>query len=221
MVKQITELFKDDKPREKVAKKGPGALKTFELFALILGSGGKGHPVFELSRDIEKALGDDPDKLNFETLKKIPGVGPAKAAQIMAAFELGRRYLVKKEGRKIHNAESVVELFREYRDRRQEHFLTATLDGAGGLIAQRVVFIGTLTQSLVHPREVFADAIADRAAGIVFAHNHPSGSVEPSSDDLALTRRLSEAGKLLGIEIVDHVIIGKDAFYSFRQSGLL
>ncbi|HOW51920.1 MAG TPA: DNA repair protein RadC [bacterium] len=220
MVKQITELFKDDKPREKVAKKGPGALRTFELIALILGSGGKGHPIFELSRDIERALGDDPEKATFETLKKIPGVGAAKAAQIVAAFELGRRYRPA-DRPKMLRVEDVVSLCGDYRHKKQEYFVTVTLDGAGTLINERVVFIGTLNQSLVHPREVYADAIADRAAGIIFVHNHPAGTPEPSHEDIDITRRLTEAGKLLGIEVVDHVILTKDAHYSFKLNGRL
>jgi len=222
MVRRIAELYAGDKPREKLAAKGPAALKTDELIALIIGSGQKGHTVFELAAAIRKALDEGADKADIDALTRIPGVGRAKASQIVAAFELGRRYLLPHdEKRHIGGPEDVVALCAEYRTKKQEYFVTVTLDGANGVIGTRVTFIGTLNQSLVHPREVFAEAIADRAAGVIFVHNHPSGSVEPSNDDIAVTRRLVEAGRMLGIEVMDHVILTRDAFFSFRRGGRL
>ncbi len=220
MVKRIAELYKDDKPREKLAAKGAAALRTEELIALIIGSGQKGHTLFELAQAIRRTLDGAEGTADPDALRRIPGVGAAKAAQIAAAFELGRRYLLpSEEKRRVREPEDVAELCAAYRTRKQEHFLTVTLDGANGVIRDRVVFIGTLNQSLVHPREVFAEAIADRAAGVIFVHNHPSGSVEPSSDDLDVTRRLVEAGRILGIEVMDHIILTRDALYSFRRNG--
>jgi len=222
MVRRITELYEGDKPREKLAAKGPSALKTDELIALIIGSGQKGHTVLELAAAIRKCLDEGVEKADLSALRRIPGVGLAKAAQIVAAFELGRRYLVPQEDkRRISSPEDVVALCAEYRTKKQEYFVTVTLDGANGVIGNRVVFIGTLNQSLVHPREVFAEAISDRAAGVIFVHNHPSGSVEPSTEDVEVTRRLVEAGRMLGIEVTDHIILTRDSFYSFRKSGRL
>lgn len=222
MIRRIAELYDGDKPREKLAAKGPAALKTDELIALIIGSGQKGHTVFELAAAIRKCLDEGIEKADLATLRRIPGVGIAKAAQIVAAFELGRRYLLPhEEKRHIGSPEDVVALCAEYRTKKQEYFVTITLDGANGVIGNRVVFIGTLNQSLVHPREVFAEAISDRAAGVIFVHNHPSGSVEPSAEDIEVTRRLVEAGRMLGIEVLDHLILTRDSFYSFRKSGRL
>lgn len=220
MVRRIAELYREDKPREKLAAKGPAALKTDELIALIIGSGQKGHTVFELAAAIRKSLDEGIEKADLSAFRRIPGVGLAKGAQIVAALELGRRYLLPHdEKRRVSGPEDVVALCAEYRAKKQEHFITVTLDGANGVIGVRVTFIGTLNQSLVHPREVFAEAIGDRAASVIFVHNHPSGSVEPSADDLAVTKRLAEAGKMLGIEVLDHLIVTKEGFFSFRQNG--
>ncbi len=219
-MRRMAELYREDRPREKLVAKGPAALKTDELIALIIGSGQKGRPVFDLASDIRKCLDGGIERVDLETLRRLPGVGLAKGAQILAAIELGRRYLVPRdEKRRIAGPEDVVSLCAEYRTKKQEHFVTVTLDGANNVIGARVTFIGTLNQSLVHPREVFAEAISDRAAGVIFVHNHPSGSLEPSADDLAVTKRLVEAGKMLGIEVLDHVIVTKEGFFSFRQNG--
>ncbi len=222
MVRRIADLYREDKPREKLAAKGPQALKTDELIALILGSGQRGRTVLELAAEIRKCFDAGIEKVDLDTLRRIPGVGLAKGAQIMAAIELGRRYLVPCEEKHcISGPEDVVSLCAEYRTKKQEYFVTVTLDGANGVIGTRVVFIGTLNQSLVHPREVFAEAISDRAAGVIFVHNHPAGNSEPSAEDLAVTKRLVEAGRMLGIEVLDHLILTREGFFSFRQNGRL
>src|SRR3990167_1980850 len=200
-MKKIKNIPEFDRPREKMEKKGAKALSDLELLAVLLGSGIQGKDVFEVARDIE-------------------GVGLAKACQIMAAVEVLKKFFVK-DGIKIKKAEDVEKLTEELRAKKQEYFLSLTLDGASYLIQKRIVFIGTLNHSIVHPREVFADAISDRAAGIIFVHNHPSGNIDPSKEDIAITNRLLEVGKMVGIWLIDHIIIRKDKYFSFQAEGML
>jgi DNA repair protein RadC len=217
---KIQELHKDDKPREKLALKGAQALKDHELMAILLGTGVKDKDVFKLSKEIIKMFEKDFETLNLEKLRNIHGLGLAKASQILSAIELSKRYLIK-QNKRIRYAKDIHEELREFANKKQEHFITITLDGASHIIEKRVVFIGTLNQSLVHPREVFADAISDRAASIIIAHNHPSGQLKPSYEDEAVTRRLKEVSKIVGIELLDHVIVSKEGFYSFKDEGLI
>ena len=157
---------------------------------------------------------------NIETtLKTVNGIGQAKLTTILAAFELGRRYYGL-GNEKIQHPADIVPFLRHYSVRKQEQFICASLNGAHEISAIRVVSVGTLTQTLVHPREVFADPLADRAAAVILAHNHPSGNLEPSHEDLLLTRRISRAGKLLGIEVLDHIILAPNGDYlSFIEAG--
>lgn len=138
----------------------------------------------------------------------------------MAAIEFSKRFLVK-ERIKVKNIDDVVKLVEELRAKKQEYFLSLTLDGASYLIQKRTDFIGTLNHSIVHPREVFADAISDRGAGIIFVHNHPSGNIDPSKEDIAITKRLLEVGKMVVIEVNDNVIFGKEGCFSFQAEGML
>jgi DNA repair protein RadC len=158
--------------------------------------------------------------IRLEELLDVPGVGKAGGCRLVAALELARRFFGD-GGIKVGGPDEVAAIVAEYVERPQEHFLTLTLDGGGCLIEKRVIFIGTLNQTVVHPREVFADAISDRAAGIILAHNHPSGRVEPSREDTAITERLVRVGRLVGIEVVDHVIVGRGGAFSFKAQGLL
>ncbi len=219
-MKKIDELYEQDKPREKLIRKGAQALRDYELMAVLLGSGVRGKDVLKLSREITALFEKGYERIDLETLCGIHGLGKAKAAQILAALEFSRRHLVK-QNRRIASADAVYDELREYGRKKQEYFLTLTLDGASHLIATRTVSIGTLNQSLVHPREVFADAVTDRAAGIIVAHNHPSGQYFPSREDRRVTQRLKEAGKLMGIELLDHVIVTRDGYYSFQEEGEL
>jgi len=219
-MRKIKNIPEFDRPREKMKQKGAQALSNLELLAVLLGSGVKGKDVFQVAKDILKLAQDNFDNISLEKLKNIEGIGLAKSCQIMAAIEFSKRFLVK-EGIKIRNAEDVVNLTEELKDKKQEYFLTLTLDGASNLIQKRTVFIGTLNHSIVHPREVFADAICDRAAGIIFVHNHPSGNVEPSGEDIAITNRLLEIGKIVGIEVIDHLIISKNGYFSFKTEEML
>jgi len=219
-LKKIKELYEKDKPREKLALKGAQSLKNEELMAVLLGSGVRGKDVRKLSREIVSLLDSEFDSLSLDKLLKIHGLGKAKASQILAAIELSRRYLIK-NNKKISTAKDVFNELIEYTTKNQEHFILLTLDGAGHLINKRVVFKGTLNQSLVHPREVFADAIADRSAAIIIAHNHPSGSLEPSDADIKITKQLSEVADIVGIDLIDHIIVSKNGYFSFVKEGVL
>lgn len=223
----LKDLHKQDKPREKLIARGVQALKNEELMAILLGSGIQGKDVRKLSREIIAMLDKDfdhfdklSDRSPLEKLCSIHGLGIAKASQILASIELSKRYLIRSNTR-ITDAADVYEELKSFTTKTQEYFLVITLDGASHIINTRTVFIGTLNQSLVHPREVFADAIADRAAGIIIAHNHPSGVLEPSRADISITQRLNEVSKLVGIELLDHVILSKHGYYSFSDEGLL
>ena len=219
-MKTINQLEHFDKPREKLIKNGAKALKDFELVAILLGSGIKGKDVIKLSKEIVKLYEDDFSSLTLDKLLSIHGLGVAKASQLISAIELSKRYLVK-QNKKITSASDIYEELKEYRDKKQEYFLCVYLDGANHICEIRIITIGTLNQSLVHPREVFAPAVEHRCASIIVAHNHPSGILSPSSEDIKVTKRLKESGKLLGIELLDHVIFSKDDFISLKDKDML
>ena len=201
-------------------QRGVTALKNEELLTILLGSGIQGKDVRKLAKEIISLMDRGVDRLTIEKLCQIHGLGIAKASQILAALELSKRYFLSQH-RQISDAQDVFDELKAFADRKQEYFLTITLDGASHIIETRTVFIGTLNQSLVHPREVFADAICDRAAGIIVAHNHPSGTREPSRADIQITQRLKEVSRLVGIELLDHIILTKQGYYSFSDEGLL
>ena len=219
-MKSITQLENIDKPREKLIKKGANALKDYELLAILLGSGVQGKDVISLSNEIIKLFEDDFENLNLEKLLSIHGLGLAKASQILSSIELSRRYLIK-QNKKITSANDVYEELKEYHNKKQEYFLALYLDGANHLIQTKIITIGILNQSLVHPREVFSYAIEKRCASIIVAHNHPSGILEASNEDINVTKRLKESGKILGIELLDHLIITNDGFVSLKEEGVL
>ncbi len=219
-MRKIKNIPKFDRPREKLQKKGARALSDLELLAVLLEKGTKERDVFHIAKDILKLAEDDFNNLTLETLEKIKGVGLAKACKILAAVEFSKRFFIK-DSIKIKSAEDIVQLAEGLKNKKQEYFLTFTLDGANNLIQKRIVFIGTLNQSLVHPREVFADAITDRAASIILVHNHPSGSLTPSKEDKLITERLIKAGNIVGIKVLDHIIISKNGYFSFQKEGIL
>jgi DNA repair protein RadC len=219
-LKNIRDLPNFDRPREKLVNKGPEALSDAELLAILLGSGVKGRDVFQVSHAILRKLDQDRERINVKDLLSVEGVGFAKASQIAAAFELARRRLVR-ESIQIQKAEDILPLVSYIADKKQEYFLCITLNGANEVIGNRVVTVGLLNTNQVHPREVFVDAISDRAASVIFVHNHPSGQLKASPDDIATTNQLVDAGKILGISVLDHVIITKKGYFSFKESGLL
>ena len=196
-----------ERPREKLARSGASRLSDLELLMAIIGSGNAQADVSKIARQVLKILRDKGGDMSYDDLRGVVGLGEAKIPVILANFELARRYLLDSDQPVIDPPEKAVEQLADIRDKKQEYFVCLTLDGANRLIAKRVITIGTLTASLVHPREVFTEAIADRAASIIVAHNHPSGNLEPSQADRDVTERLQRAGELLGIEMIDHVLI--------------
>lgn len=219
-MKKLSDIPDIDKPREKLAQRGVQALSSHELLMVLLGSGLPGRDVSVLASDILKVIEKEKANITFDKLTKVQGIGKAKAGQILSAFELAKRYLIKDE-KKIRNTEDILSLVQDIRDKKQEHFLTITLTGASGLIEKREVFKGTVNYSMVHPREIFADAISDRAAGIIFVHNHPADDAQPSEADIKLTNQLCDAAKLMGIQVIDHIIVTKNNYFSFQAEGIL
>ena len=211
---KMSDRRKDLRPREKLQARGAEALSDYELLMAIIGSGTQYADVTKLAREVQKLLKEKGSELAYEDLLSIKSLGPAKATNIMAGFELWRRQFEVSERPIIDSPEKAAEQLSDIRDKKQEYFVCLTLDGANRLIAKRIITIGTLTSSLVHPREVFAEAITDRAASIIVAHNHPSGTLTPSSADSEVTQRLEEAGVVLGIKLVDHLIVSSSGHLS-------
>jgi len=217
---KIKDLPKIDLPREKLQKYGVKKLNDYELLAILLGSGIKGLNVLQLSKKILQTISKiGKDKIEFEDLLSIKGLGRAKASQILAIIELTKRLNV--DLPEILSAEDIWKLSADFRDSKKEHFVAFYLDTQNRLIERQVISIGTLNASLVHPREVFEPAVSLHAASLIVAHNHPSGDLKPSDDDISTTSRLVEAGKLVGISVVDHLVISSDNYLSFKESGLI
>lgn len=214
---KIKELDKHDLPREKFEKYGPSKLQDYELLAILLGSGIKGLNVLELSKKILKVISRiGIGNITLDELVKIKGLGHAKAISILASIHLVDR-ITNHRHREIVNPESVWLLCNDIKNSKKEHFVAFYIDAQNTLIERRIISVGILDASIVHPREVFEPALQLSAASIIVAHNHPSGSLEPSDADIEVTRRLVEAGKLLGVEVVDHVIVTKERFASIRN----
>jgi DNA repair protein RadC len=220
-MKKMKDMPQMDRPREKIASKGASALSDTELIEAIIGRGTRNRDVREISKDIGRLMNERGNAIGYNDLQAIEGIGPTKASQIMSCFELGRRYFGPKDTGKVTRPEDILPLVAYLREKRQEHFVCIALNGAGEVLGNRVITVGLLNHSLVHPREVFADAITDRAASVICVHNHPSGSLEPSSQDIAITTQLKEAGSILGIQLIDHIIVTKTGHVSMRERGLV
>lgn len=219
---KIKDLPKVERPREKLAKYGPQKLSNTELLAILLRTGRENLNVVELSANILKKFGSKGLAMaSVQELKNVHGLGLAKACEIAACFELGRRLLDEDSGGLYLTPEDVWKGLRDIAGNKKEHFVVFYLDSRNQEIARETVGIGTLNESLVHPREVFEPAVRHSAAGVIIAHNHPSGDPDPSQEDREVTVRLAQAGKLLGIELIDHVVIAKSGFKSFREAGYL
>lgn len=218
---KLKDLPKIDLPREKLEKYGSEKLKDYELLAILLGSGIKDLNVLELSKKILgtiKKVGVK--KVALADLLKIKGLGKAKAPQVFAVLELGKRLNVENKP-EILSASDVWNFCADIRTMQREYFIAFYLDTQNCLIERQTISIGTLNSSLVHPREVFEPALSFHAASIIIAHNHPSGDLEPSAEDREVTKRLVQAGKIIGIDIIDHIILGKRGYLSFQQKNLL
>lgn len=215
-----------DRPRERLYWNGPAALADAELLALQLGSGTRGRTALDVAREVLAVYGSLGGLAGREAaeLARVPGVGPAKAARLAAAFELTRRLRARTPGVRTVLA-SPADVYAAFgplmEDLRREVFRVALLDAQNGLLRDRVVSEGTLSASLVHPREVFKPAILESAASVILLHNHPSGDPTPSREDIRLTRQLVECARLLDLRIHDHVVIGRGGFVSLAERGII
>jgi DNA repair protein RadC len=224
---RLSETAAPDRPRERLLALGPGALTTIELLAILIGTGTAREDALGVGRSVMGLAGGSLRRLAGRAvgeLAGVPGMGVAKAARVAAALELGRRLAGEgAETRCTVRAPADVHrwLSPALRDLVVEEFHLLTLDAQNRITRDVLVTRGTLTSSIVHPREVFRAAIAEAAAGIIVAHNHPSGNPTPSADDRAVTRQLVEAGRLLDMPVYDHVIVGADGYFSFAEAGLL
>lgn len=222
--RRVCDLPPEERPRERLARHGAGALSNRELLALLVGTGSRRASALDLG---ERLLGSGLRELAGRSLLDLehePGLGRAKATRVLAAFELGARAACESRGvsPEFRTPEEPGRyLLPRYGARPVETFGLLALDVRNRLRREAVVSVGCLTASLVHPREVFQEAIAARAAAIILFHNHPSGDPEPSAEDVSLTRRLAAAGSLMGIEVVDHLVLGAGRFVSLKQRGVL
>ena len=215
-MKKIKDLPIHDRPREKLLKRGASVLSDQELLAIVLSKGSKKTDVLSLSKKIVKIIDEKGLLFTAHDLMEIDGIGNAKATTIAAAFEFVRRR-IKPEGLKIKFPADVLPLIQHYADRKQEHFLCISINGANEVMNVRVVSIGLVNKSQVHPREVFADVISERASAVIVAHNHPQGELKPSDEDIQITKQLKEAARILGLSLLDHIIFNTKGYFSFAE----
>ena len=221
----IHDLPNEERPRERLIKFGEQALSAQELLQVILGRGVAGESVAAMAQKLLTQFGSlhKIAEASIEELSSIKGIGLAKATQLKAVFEIGRRLSTQTpayKSKELTDPKKVYRLIKsKLKDYHKEHFYIIALNSRNHSIAE--VSVGSLNASIVHPREVFAEAIKNKAASVIFAHNHPSGDPEPSEEDLVITKRLTEAGKILGIEIVDHIIAGKSGYFSFKEKEMI
>ncbi len=226
----VRDLPKTERPRERLIKLGSEALSAQELLALIIARGVSGKSVMNIAQELLSKFGNikNVSEATIEQLCQIKGIGPAKAAQIKACFEIARRIENQEiEQNKLKkftlgSPEGVVKLARPIlKDKKKEYFLVFPLDSRNQIMKEEIVSIGSSNASIAHPREIFKRTIANNAASVIIVHNHPSGDPEPSEDDLEITKQLVDAGKILGIEVSDHIIIGQKSFTSFKDKDLI
>lgn len=217
---KIKDIPPEKRPREKLLRNGPSALSDSELVAIMLGSGIKGKNILHLAGEIVRKLDKEGCSPDIASLMKINGLGQAKASVLAAALEYSRRIMLPGAG-KVREPQDILKAVNHYADRPQEYFLCLSLNGAHEISHIRVVSIGLVNRTMVHPREVFAQPVQDRAAAVICAHNHPSGNTEPSKEDADVTRILKNAGRILGIELLDHIIFSTKGYYSFAENGEL
>lgn len=227
MTIKIKEIPKNERPRERLIKYGASSLSNEDLLAILLKTGTKDKSAKDLANNLLIKLGSikSLEDMNYHSLSKIKGIGEAKACTILTALELGRRInedVNTLQNIQINSSELVYKYFNNlFRHKKQEYFYAVYLDNKKKVIDSKLLFIGTLNYSIVHPREVFKEALMFSASSIICIHNHPSGNIEPSRDDIELTSRLVSVGKMMGIPIVDHLIIGCNNYYSFVDNGIL
>jgi len=217
--KDIKNLPEHERPREKLIERGAVALTDHELLAVLIGKGSRRHDAITLAQKMIPVIDEKGAKLSVDDLAKFDGIGNAKAALILAAIEFSRRR-IRPEGIRIETPSDLVPHIRHYVDRKREHFLCASVNGANEIIDIRVVSIGLVDRSHVHPREVFADPLTDRASAVILAHNHPVGVLTPSEQDIETTKRLQQAGKIMGITVLDHIIFNSTEYFSFLENDI-
>lgn len=222
----LRDVPEEERPRERMIRKGREHLSNVELIALLLRTGSTGESVMALAQRVLSQTGGLKGiaQLSYHELTKIHGIGPAKAVQILAGIELGQRLMkaLPEEKDAICCPNDAVQLvMEEMRFLQQEHFVCMFLDTKNRVIEKKCIFIGSLNSSVVHPREIFREAIRCSAAGVICVHNHPSGDPTPSREDFEITKRLFQAGEMIGIELIDHLIIGDQLYYSMREKGVI
>lgn len=227
MVFKMKNIPKDDRPRERLMCYGAGSLSDIELLEIILKSGTKDNSIKDVASQLLNKIGDIKNfhSINYQMLSSISGIGKAKACSLLAINELSKR--INQEYRTLNNVvirdtSIAYEYFKSiFKNQKQEYFYCVYLDSKKRVISNKLLFMGTLNQSLVHPREIFKEAYLLSASSIICVHNHPSGNVEPSNEDIELTKRIYSIGILTGIRLVDHLIIGADKYYSFLENNLI
>ncbi len=206
--------------REQVLEKGLLFPSDDELVMLILGKGTRATPITVLAKNVISTLNSSNNENRIKKLLKINGMGNSKALAIAAAIELGRRRTCHLQA-VVQHPSDIVPFVKNYALCTKEHFICITLNGAHEIINIRVISIGTINKTVIHPREIFADALKENAAAIIVCHNHPSGNVEPSSDDIATTETLIQCSDFLGIPLIDHIIVNKNSYFSFLENNIL
>jgi len=223
----VKELPLDDRPREKLKLRGANSLSDSELLAILLRTGKKGRSVIEVAQDLISEFNDVSvlASKSIQSLQKISGIGQDKAATLVAAFELSRRIEAKnkwKINKKITSPDEIARMFIPIlRDEVIEKFLVVVLGSSNKIANYKVISEGSLNSSVVHPREVFKFAVENDAASIILIHNHPSGNLEPSREDISITKKIVESGKMMDIPVFDHIIIGGNNYSSFVEKRLL
>lgn len=225
IVVKIKEIPISERPREKLITIGSIHLSNEDLLAIILDTGTKNESAKDLANHILSCLEHITElkNMNYQTLIKIKGIGPSKAAKILALIELSKRLNSKIDTLANIKANNSKAIYEYYKDRigveKQEHFYCLYLNNKKRIIQSKLLYIGTINQTLIHPRDIFKEAYILSASAIVCIHNHPSGNVLPSKEDIIMTRNLKQIGELMGISVVDHLIIGSDRYYSFFENG--
>ncbi len=214
----IKDITKEDRPREKLLARGVSVLSSEELLQVIIGSGVKDFDVVKISKELLRQLEANNGKLTLDEVTKIKGVSTATAAKLLASLEVASRFT--KIGTVVRSVDDVAMILSDIRTKKQEHFVLLTLDGADKLIDRHIISIGTVNASLIHPRDVFAQALTDNAASIIVAHNHPGNSLNPSDADVDVTRRLTGVGTLLGIRLQAHIILSAAGARKIETSAL-
>jgi len=222
-VKKIKEMPEEERPREKLLKYGPESLRTYELLSIIIGKGTKKENVIDISKKIIDSYGNlkNIENLSVKKVQELFGLPFVISCQVVALFEIAKRIYSKREDVYLRSPKEVFEYVKELSKNKKEIFKGLYLDVKNRLICDEIISIGTINASLVHPREVFNPAIKNHAFSIILVHNHPSGDPKPSQDDINITKSLIKASKYIEIEILDHIIVGRENYFSFKENKII